>query len=98
MKFWDIIIGSLTSGNDISEKRVTRMVVIVVCLLLTIIEFCVHNFTIRVEIFLAWMGLAGYDGFRITQEKRQQVTETAKVDAAKEVTKQVEAMKEDTNK
>ncbi len=83
MKITDIIIGSLSAGGDISEKRVTRMVVVIICMILTICDFFIYSHGWRYEIFLAWLGFAGYDGFRITQEKKAQ---------AKEVTKQVEPL------
>jgi hypothetical protein len=94
MKITDIIIGSLTSGGDISEKRVTRMVVVIICMILTICDFFIYSHGWRYEIFLAWLGFAGYDGFRITQEKKSQAAELTKSDQAKEVTKQVEAIAE----
>lgn len=87
-------MGSLTSGNDISEKRVTRMVVVVICMLLTVCDFFVYSHGWRYEIFLAWLSFAGYDGYRITQEKKAQVQETSKVDQQKEITKQVEVLKD----
>lgn len=86
----EFILSTLTSGTGISEKRVTRLAVITICMLLTICDFFLYSHGWRYEIFLAWLGFAGYDGFRITQEKKS--TEAAKTEQAKEVTKQVEAL------
>lgn len=61
---------SLHPGTGVSEKRITRMAIINVLLILTIVDFFSNGRHLDWTIFSTWLGFAGYDGYRITQEKR----------------------------
>lgn len=78
MNFWQLIIGSLSSSSDISEKRATRMLIVITLMVLTIVEFFKHDYSLRMEIFYAWLGFAGFDGYRIMKEKKDLLEATKK--------------------
>lgn len=68
--FFDVVKSTLSSSNSTySEKRVTRMFVVICMMTLTIWDF-IHAKSLRIEIFYAWLGFAGYDGWRIMNEKK----------------------------
>lgn len=88
MNLWQLIAGSLSATSDISEKRITRMVIVVTLMILTIIEFFKHDCSLRMEIFYAWLAFGGFDGYRIMKEKKDLQDSNVKAKQAEaEITK-----------
>lgn len=77
MQVPEIITQAIQSGTGVSEKRISRMVIVTILLALTCVDFFANKMTMRWEIFSTWLGFAGYDGYRISAEKKfERKTET----------------------
>lgn len=72
MMMWikEIIIGGLKSAGEYSEKRISKATIIFVLLLCTLIDLIFFSKSLRLEILLPWLSLCGYDGYRMTAEKK----------------------------
>lgn len=95
-KIWEIVMASLSTTSEVSEKRITRMVVVIILLMMTVADLFLYAKGLRIEILMAWLGFAGYDGYRITQEKKNlqdSAVKTADIKAQADITK--EAIKKD---
>lgn len=72
MRIGEIIMQTLSYKNEISEKRATRMTVVLTMLILTSLDVFLYSRTLRMEVLATWLAFAGYDGYRITQEKKNE--------------------------
>lgn len=63
-----------------SEKRATRLFIVLAMMVMTFIDFAYNKCVMRETLFFGWLGFAGYDGYRITKEKKDLKTNDAKPD------------------
>jgi hypothetical protein len=73
-----ILTDTLRDSGKWSEKRITRLTIVIFLMSMTVVNFCTHGFEIEIEVFLSWLGFAGYDGYRIYQEKKLEKSQPPK--------------------
>jgi hypothetical protein len=78
-KFFDLfgatnlVRETLSYKGRYSEKRATKLFVVMCMMGLTMYD-TIANSELRWDLFLAWLTFIGYDGYRMTAEKKMEVS------------------------
>lgn len=73
MNPYQVLLEIIKPDGVFSEKRALRVFVYFSLMVLTFIDYFL-NHQIRTEIWAGWFSLLGYDGWRITKEKKDVLT------------------------
>lgn len=70
MRFWDAIKTRFIDAFH-GERRQTKFAVVSVLLVLTVADW--YRYGVRIEVWVLWFGLIGYDGHRTLQERKMEI-------------------------